>query len=96
MLPPPVNFGGAHVIRWAVVDERLRHTGEFHQIVAGVLQGPAAGLALCKYDDEDGYFLFGCDADWNVVTDTWHMTVQDALAQAELEYEGVTAAWNVV
>lgn len=40
--------------------------------------------------------MFGCDGDWNTVTDTWHETLEGALEQAEFEYEGVTATWNVV
>jgi hypothetical protein len=42
------------------------------------------------------YYLFGCDAEWNTVTDTWHKTLEEALEQAEFEYEGVSKTWNVV
>ena len=42
------------------------------------------------------YYLFGCDADWSAVTDTSHETLEDALKQAESEYEGVSETWNVV
>ena len=37
-----------------------------------------------------------CDPAWNTVTDTWHETLEDALEQAEFEYEGVAETWNVV
>jgi hypothetical protein len=76
------------------VDERHRRTGCCRHIVAGDRQGPAAGLAICSYDGEPGCFLFGCDANWESVTDTWHPTVEEAMRQAEFEYEGITPAWR--
>jgi hypothetical protein len=53
-------------------------------------------LAICQYDGESAYYLFGCDTEWNAVTDTWHETLGDALHQAELEYEGVSGTWVAV
>ena len=82
-------------MRWSAIDGRHRPTGNCRQTVAGELQGPAAGLVICQYDGEDAYCLFGCDAEWNTVTDTWHATLEEALDQAEFEYEGVSQTWNV-
>jgi len=84
------------VIRWSVIDERHRPTSSCQQVVDGELQGPAAGLAICRHDDEEACYLFGCDEEWNAVTDTWHETLEKALQQAEFEYEGVSETWNVV
>lgn len=96
MMEPPERIGGARLVRWSVIDPRNRPTGKCRQIVGGKLQGPAAGLAICQYNDEEAYYLFGCDAEWKTVTDTWHETLEEALQQAEIEYEGVSATWNVV
>lgn len=96
MIPPPDFLDNAKVVRWSVIDDRHCATGNCRHVVRGELQGPAAGLAICRYDDETAFYLFGCDAVWNVVTDTWHETLDDALKQAELEYEGITATWQVV
>jgi hypothetical protein len=84
------------VVRWSTIDDRHRPTGNCRQIVAGVLHGPAAGLAICQYEEETAYYPFGCDPEWNALTDTWHATLEDALEQAEFEYEGVWRTWNVV
>lgn len=92
----PELVGGAKVVRWSVIDDRHRPTENCRQIVASVLQGPAAGLAICQYDGETAYYLFGCDSEWHTVTDTWYETLEDALEQAEFEYEGVARTWNVV
>lgn len=54
---------------------------------------PAWGLAIC-HDTEGGYYLFGCDGDWNTITDTWHPAMDDALHQAEYEHPGVSGTWE--
>jgi hypothetical protein len=56
--------------------------------------GQMAGLAICHQASEGAFYLFGCDADWQSVTDTWHQTVEDAKHQAEFEYEGVNKTWK--
>ena len=85
--------GGARVVLYSPIDNRHRPTGGCKQIVAGVLQGPAAGLAICQYEGEDAYYLFGCDDRWNSVTDSWHEMVQGAMQQAEFEYAGIWRTW---
>lgn len=94
MNTPPRQIGGATVICYSAIDHRHRHTGNCRQIVAGVLQGPMAGLAICQFPGESGYYLFGCDDDWREVTDTWHATLEQAKEQAEFEYEGITSTWE--
>jgi hypothetical protein len=58
------------------------------------LVGPAAALAICQYEGEDGFYLFGCNGAWQVVTDTWHSTLDEAIRQAEFEYPGISACWK--
>ncbi len=94
MKKAPGVIGGARVLLYTPIDGRHRHTGNCEQYVAGELMGPAAGLAICRYEGDAAVYLFGCDEDWEAVTDTWHETLEDAKAQAEFEYEGVTATWR--
>jgi hypothetical protein len=61
MAAAPKQIGGATVLLFTPIDERHRYTGNCRQILAGVLQGPAAGLAICQYDGEDGFYVFACD-----------------------------------
>ncbi len=91
--PDPRSFGGK-IILFSPIDSRHKRTGACKQIVNGVLQGPAAGLII-QYDDEtEGYFLFSCDANWEVFADTWHDTLKGAKEQAEFEYKGVSDTWQ--
>jgi hypothetical protein len=89
----PSKIGGANVVCFTPIDSRRRHTGNCRQIVAGALQGTAAGLTICQYEGKDSFYLFGCDENWNSVTDTWHQTLENAKHQAEFEYEGVSNTW---
>lgn len=90
----PEEVGGAKVICFTVIDERHQPTGNCKQIVGGVLQEPAAGLAICQYEGEECFYLFGCDSAWQTITDTWHETLEDARNQAEFEYRSVSQTWQ--
>ena len=90
----PTNFGDERVICYSPLDERHTFTGGCRQIVAGQLLGQMAGLVICQSPESGGFYLFGCDDDWSVVTDTWHETLDDALHQAEFEYVGVSSTWT--
>jgi hypothetical protein len=94
MKPVPEFVGTAKVICFTPIDERHRHTGNCKQVVDGQLQGPAAGLLICQYPEDDGFYLFGCDLDWNPTTDTWHQNLEDAKEQGDFEYEGVSETWE--
>lgn len=93
MVEAPRVVGGANVICFTPIDRRHRPTGACRQIVGSIVQGPAKGLAVCQYEGVEGFYLFGCDNEWNCVTDTWHQTLEEALCQAEFEYTGVSTTW---
>lgn len=93
MREPPAQLDGAEVLWWADL-ARASATGWTTHRVRGEVLGPAAGLAICRYAGDGEFYLFYCDAEWNVRTDTCHESVERAKAQAEFEYEGVGAAWR--
>jgi death-on-curing protein len=84
------------VICYTSIDSRHRRTGNTRHLMGSTVLGRVARLAVCKSIEPNsvGYFLFGCDEQWNVLSDTWHGTLQDAKHQAEFEYEGVSETWN--
>jgi len=90
----PASIGNAKVIAFTAIDQRHHPTGACRHIVAGKLQGPVAGLAICKYEADPGYRLLYCDREWNTITDTRHDSVEDAKHQAETEYTGVSSTWQ--
>jgi hypothetical protein len=93
MNPAPKIVGRMEVVMYSPIDERHRFTRNTKQIVRGRLMGVMAGLAICK-ENPNSFYLFGCDEKWNVVTDTWHASLDDAKHQAEFEYEGISETWE--
>ena len=90
----PIVVDGARVL--AVADIRTATpTGATKHIVGGQEATGFQGLAIATYEGQGGFYLFYCDDHWQVVTDTWHQTYEDALAQAafefgQVEFEGMT------
>ena len=92
---PPKQLDEAEVLLYTSIDRKHEATAGCRHTVGGELMGSAAGLAVCRYAQEDsGYYLFYCDEDWNVLTDGWHETLEGAKDQAEFKYKGVTTTWQ--
>lgn len=52
--------------------------------MGGELIPPAKALAIARYPGEDNVYLFRLDENCQVQSDTWHQTIEDALAQGRL------------
>lgn len=91
--PPPI-LDRAQVLRYAILDRGVTRTVATIHRVRSVVMGPAEALAICTYADENGYYLFYCDSEWNVVTDTFHESLERAIHQAEYEYMGLAFSWQ--
>ena len=93
MAPAPAELDGFKVITTAVVDETVRATGvTIHRGPDGLIP-PANALAIVM-SEADGVYLLYCDGEWQVLTDTFHLSVGDAKAQAEFEYAGISTKWS--
>ncbi|WP_146575013.1 hypothetical protein [Botrimarina hoheduenensis] len=90
----PEQIDDARVIAWAMVNQDIVPTGNTTHRVGGEVAGPCAGLAICSYDNDRGFYLFYCDERWEPATDTWHQTLDDAKAQAAFEYSGIEDHWR--
>lgn len=88
----PDTIGNAQVICYAVVNLSVP-TGNTEHFANGKLLEAAYGLAICKYEKDNGYYLFSCDYNWVEFADTWHETIEDAKDQAEFEYAGISDNW---
>jgi hypothetical protein len=90
MVEPPHELDGAKVLKYAVVTSEVEPTSATRHTVGGSAIRPAAALAIAQYAGEEGFYLLYVDHDGEVVTDTWHTSLADALHQAAFEYEGLT------
>lgn len=87
MSDPPRRMGGAKMICFAIL--------RVHDEVSGTSPHRASsirGLAIAHAPE--GYSLFGCDADWQVISDTWHETLDEAKAQAAFEFPSTPLLWS--
>jgi hypothetical protein len=91
-MQPPRELDGAVVIQWAEVTMDVLATNRTRHVVDGEAKEPFAQLAIARYPDDDGYYLFYLDAEGDVVTDTYHDSLAGAVEQADYEYIGL--AWR--
>jgi hypothetical protein len=88
------EIGGAKVICFTKLDTRHIRTNNTEHHVSGQILQNIYGLAICKYEEEVGFYLFYCDPNWSTITDTWHETVDDAKEQAEFEFTNTLSTWE--
>jgi hypothetical protein len=90
----PADIDGSVTILYTKIDDRHSPTDESNHYAAGQLTPTPSALAICRYEDADAFYLFGCDENWEVITDSCHLSLDEAKAQAEREYNGVKATWE--
>lgn len=51
-------------------------------------------IAVCQYDPEEGFYLFGCDKDFNTLTDYYYDELDEALDDAKRIYNLKLINWR--
>lgn len=88
------ELGGAKILKYLTLAPEQKRTGNTKHFIGGKELVEIHGLAICQYEDDSGIYLFYCDSEWNVLTDTWHETVEGAQDQASFEFEGLENKWK--
>ena len=92
---PPREICEMPVLRFAQMGPKVAATGNTIHTVNGRPAGPISALAICDGGGTpQSFYLFSCDADWNVITDTHHLSIDEALNQASFEYNNIHSAWQ--
>lgn len=89
----PTNFGDSKTLSYIFLNETHIKTGNTRHFVMGELVQEINGLAICKYEKDAGYYLFYCNQDWEIITDTYHNSIEDAKKQAEFEFINSIQSW---
>jgi hypothetical protein len=92
----PLYIDGAKTLFYTILDNKHLKTGKTKHIVDGNQVESIYGLSICKYENDPGFYLFYCDENWDVITDTYHESVEEAKEQAEFEYINSIATWTEV
>jgi hypothetical protein len=88
MQSPPVTLDGARVLKVADLTS-TQATGLISHKIGDKPITDFTAIALAKYDNEPGVYIFYCDDEWNVLTDMLHADLADAEEQARLEFRGL-------
>lgn len=92
----PNEIGQAKVLEYVVLSEHHEPTGNTRHEITGEQINQFYGLAICKYKEDPGYYLFYCDESWIERTDTYHDSLEEAKEQAEFELVGTITDWEKV
>jgi hypothetical protein len=89
----PAEIGGGATICATSLDERHVPTRNARHLDLSGDVAAVAALAICRVPGSSGVFLYYCKDNWVPLADTWHDSVEAAMAQAEFEFAGVGETW---
>lgn len=87
---------GYIVLRRVRLGREHAATGKTRHFVGGKPLSEPSELRIARYPDDPGYYLLYCDEAGSELTDTFHETLESALAQAEWEYQVRADEWETV
>ena len=77
---------------------KTRHTEGF-LLPEGLVRGPELPapyeLVIAQLPPDDGYYLLYLDKSGNEITDTYHDSLEEALAQARWEFDVEHSEWEM-
>ncbi len=82
------TFDYCKLLEYLILTKKHQCTGNTRHIVSGKYETNFSVLVICKI--EPGYYLYYCNSNWEVITDSFHFTIEEAKKQAFFEYEGIT------
>jgi hypothetical protein len=71
-------------------------TGKTRHVAGGLPLPVPTELQIVKYPGDPGFYLFYCDNDGIVMTDTYHDSLEGAMAQAAWEFETTPSEWEIM
>lgn len=82
------------VIQWVKLVSKHLPTGKTRHYRGGELLPTPRELKIGKYPNDHGFYLLYFDGAGNEMTDTYHDTLEDAMAQAEREFQVKVDDWE--
>jgi len=81
------------VVARVVLTDAHKSTGRTRHEIGGLPMPQPSELRVVRDPEEHGFYLFYCDATGAEMTDTFHLTLGDAFAQAEFEFQVRADEW---
>ena len=82
------------ILRSIVLNPWHRPTGKTRHYYGSEPIPPPQGLKIVQISPDPGYYLLYLDGAGNELTDTYHSSLEEALAQANLEFEVNSEEWE--
>lgn len=92
----PRKLGGGEVLFYTSIADQYRRSVDNRLWSGDRQQWLIVGWAICKLPGEEGYYLFGCDENWRTMTDSWHLSLDEAKAQAAYDLGGADIVWRTI
>lgn len=70
-------------------------TGHTRHTLSGKDVGTVSALRIMQYDGDPGFYLVYFDSQDKELTDTYHETMEGAMAQAQWEFDVTPEHWNL-
>lgn len=96
MNKPPRELDGAKVLLWAVLRKENTKTDAMRLYADGKEQTEFSGIALAQFQKnrDSGVYLFYCDQEWEVENDSLYRDLEEAKAEAERQFTGLSNRWE--
>ena len=65
----------------------------FENVVHNDIEIPIKYISVCQYNDGEGFYLFGCDKNFNTYTDFFYEDIIEALEDAKRLYRVENIQW---
>jgi hypothetical protein len=86
----PKQIGGAKTLFIAKSDTL------FETIVRDDIEISIEFITVCQYADDSGFYLFGCDKEFNTHTDFYYDDLDEALDDAKRIYQDDNINWTQI
>jgi hypothetical protein len=83
------------ILRRLRLTEAHSPTRKTRHLSGGALLPPPAEVRIAQYPNDPGYYLLHYDSDGQEMTDTYHDSLEGAIAQAEWEFGAHEGEWEI-
>ncbi|WNR46852.1 hypothetical protein [Paenibacillus roseipurpureus] len=90
----PAELDGAKVIMYIENDKRPFLIMKFEEDDGSQKEVPITRMAIAKYENGKGYYLFLCDMNWEVQNDFDFDSIEEAIHCASKSFEVKINDWN--
>jgi hypothetical protein len=84
------------ILRRIYLSDKNQSTGKTCHYQGNKVLSDFVELQIVRFHDDSGYYLFYCDETGAEITDTYHDSIEEALAQAEWEFDLRPDEWTVI